>query len=72
MIHTAAIQPSHNAPPIPLPAGYVGPILLPGTHRQVWWTGRVAIGLRYDPMREAAAPGASAEWLQTVMLRPSA
>jgi hypothetical protein len=32
-----------------IPEGYAGPIALPGTGRMVWWTGRVAIGLRYVP-----------------------
>ena len=25
-----------------------GPVLLPWSGRRVWWTGRVAIGLRYE------------------------
>jgi hypothetical protein len=32
-----------------VPRGYVGPVALPGTGRMVWWTGRIAIGLRYAP-----------------------
>ena len=32
-----------------VPQGYVGPIALPGTGRIVYWTGRIAIGLRYAP-----------------------
>ena len=32
-----------------VPAGYVGPLAIPGTGRLIWWTGRVAIGLRYEP-----------------------
>ena len=30
-----------------VPQGYVGPVALPGTGRMVFWTGRIAIGLRY-------------------------
>ncbi len=30
-----------------VPKGYVGPVALPGTGRMVFWTGRIAIGLRY-------------------------
>jgi hypothetical protein len=32
-----------------VPSGYKGPVALPGTGRVVWWTGRIAIGLRYAP-----------------------
>jgi len=32
-----------------VPKGYVGPVALPGTGRIVFWTGRIAIGLRYAP-----------------------
>lgn len=32
-----------------VPEGYTGPVALPGTGRVVWWTGRIAIGLRYAP-----------------------
>ena len=34
-----------------VPRGYVGPVALPGTGRMVWWTGRIAIGLRYAPSK---------------------
>jgi len=34
-----------------VPSGYRGPVALPGTGRMVWWTGRIAIGLRYVPGR---------------------
>jgi hypothetical protein len=42
------------SPPAPfekgwVPQGYVGPVALPGTGRMVFWTGRIAIGLRYAP-----------------------
>jgi hypothetical protein len=32
-----------------VPKGYVGPVAMPGTGRIVYWTGRIAIGLRYAP-----------------------
>jgi hypothetical protein len=45
---------SSMSPPPPfdkgwVPQGYVGPVALPGTGRMVFWTGRIAIGLRYAP-----------------------
>jgi len=44
---------SASAPPLFekgwVPKGYVGPVALPGTGRIVFWTGRIAIGLRYAP-----------------------
>lgn len=52
-----------------IPKGHVGPVALSGTGRTVWWTGRVAIGLRYDPQRERAPAGQSALWIQDVLLR---
>lgn len=52
-----------------VPEGYLGPVVLPGSGRTVWWTGRIAIGLRYQrPPRAAAAPGGEA-WLQALLLR---
>lgn len=44
----------HTAPPLDLPRGYVGPARLPGSGQLIFWTGRVAIGLRH----RAAAPSA--------------
>jgi len=55
-------------PAIAVPEGHVGPVLLSGTGRTVWWTGRVAIGLRYEPPRWSEEMGQSAEWLQRVLL----
>jgi hypothetical protein len=42
---------SHSAPFDKgwVPQGYIGPVALPGTGRMVFWTGRIAIGLRYAP-----------------------
>ena len=56
-------------PPIKVPAGHVGPVELPGTGRMVWWTGRVAIGLRHQPTRNFGPITQSAMWIQSVMLR---
>ncbi len=52
-----------------IPDGHVGPVRLSGTGRTVWWTGRVAIGLRYQAPRPAHAAGPSARWIQDVLLR---
>ena len=46
--------------------------MLPGTGRVIWWTGRVAIGLRHEPAQRFDATTESALWLQDLMLRPSA
>jgi len=39
------------APAAAFPLGHVGEFVIPGTGRRVWWTGRVAIGLLYQPER---------------------
>jgi hypothetical protein len=52
-----------------IPNGHVGPVLLSDTGRTVWWTGRVAIGLRYRAPRSADTTSQSALWIQDVMLR---
>jgi hypothetical protein len=41
------LQPSAFIPP-----ARIGLVQLPGSTRLVWWTGRVAIGLRYWPARQ--------------------
>ncbi len=47
--------------------GYVGPVVLP-TGREVWWTGRVAIGLRHpDHARTTHALPESGRWVQAVL-----
>ena len=63
-----AIQLHGDALPVAIPPGHVGPVVLPGSGRLVWWTGRVAIGLRHQPQRPPALPSQSALWLQTLML----
>lgn len=60
----------HNsdAPPISIPHGYVGPVYTP-TGRLVWWTGRVAIGLRHRrPEHSDDVMTQSAHWLQRLVL----
>jgi hypothetical protein len=53
---------------VEIPKDHVGPVVIPGTNRLVWWTGRVAIGLRYDQTAGAGAPSQSAAWVQALML----
>lgn len=67
-------RPTHDAiaaeePPIQVPKGHVGPVLLSATGRTVWWTGRVAIGLRYEPPPRAEPPGRYALWVQDLLLK---
>jgi hypothetical protein len=54
---------------VDIPEGHVGPVLLSDTGRSVWWTGRVAIGLRYEASRHVDATSQSALWIQNVLLR---
>lgn len=66
---TSAIHRHDNAPPpVDIPPGHIGPVVLPGSGRLVWWTGRVAIGLRHQPQRHFDMPSQSALWLQSLML----
>lgn len=60
----------HNsaAPPVAIPPGHVGPFVIPGTGRMVWWTGRVAIGLRHQPERSFAPITTSSLWVQHLLL----
>jgi hypothetical protein len=46
----------------------VGPVVLPGSGRLIWWTGRVAIGLRHQPRPHGEAVSQSALWVQDLML----
>jgi hypothetical protein len=57
-----------SAPPFDVPRGHVGPFVIPGTGRMVWWTGRVAIGLRHQPVRCMEPLAQSALWIQQLML----
>lgn len=62
------IDHSSEAPPVPIPHGHVGEFVIPGTGRRVWWTGRVAIGLRYQPQRCLEPLARSSLWIQDLML----
>jgi hypothetical protein len=53
---------------IDVPEGHIGPVLLSETGRTVWWTGRVAIGLRYEAPDRSEPYGQSALWIQNVLL----
>jgi hypothetical protein len=67
---TASQIRTHDAaPPVQIPPGHVGPVVLPGTGRMVWWTGRVAIGLRHQPTRSFGPITQSALWVQNLMLQ---
>jgi hypothetical protein len=55
---------------VEVPKGHIGPVLLSKTGRTVWWTGRVAIGLRYEPVRYQESPGQSALLIQSALLKP--
>jgi hypothetical protein len=67
----SAATPIHlhrETPLLNVPEGYVGPLTLPGNNRTVFWTGRVAIGLRHQPPQFSAVPGQSALWIQDLLL----
>lgn len=61
------IHHSEAAPPPGLPPGYVGPAVLPGSGRLIYWTGRVAIGLRHgrEPL---GASNQAQRWIQDLLL----
>lgn len=65
---TSLIRNNDAAPPVQIPPGHIGPVVLPGTGRMVWWTGRVAIGLRHQPTRNFGPITQSALWVQSLML----
>ena len=65
------IKHDSSAPPANIPPGYVGEVVLPKTGRLVWWTGRVSIGLRYQPRRHFQPVAHSANWIQELMLGKS-
>jgi hypothetical protein len=70
----AGIGHSSDLPPVPIPRGHVGEFVIPGTGKRVWWTGRVAIGLRYQPQRCLEPVPQSSLWIQQLMTarRPAA
>ena len=53
--------------PLAIPAGYSGPLTFPGSGKTVWWTGRVAIGLRHQQARQGAV-AQSGTWIQDLLL----
>ncbi len=55
-----------------IPDGYVGPVSLPGTGRVVFWTGRVAIGLRYEQPARSREPSESETWIQGQLIDDAA
>ena len=61
------IRTNEASPPVQIPPGHVGPVVLPGTGRMVWWTGRVAIGLRHQATRNFGPMSQSALWVQSLM-----
>lgn len=67
-----AIRAHDDSPPVEIPPGHVGPVVLPGSGRLIWWTGRVAIGLRHQPERHYEMPSQSALWVQELMLGDAA
>ena len=69
---TDVIRHSSDVPPIEVPVGYLGPVVLPGSGRLVWWTGRVAIGLRHQAPQNYEAPSQSALWVQDLLLHKKA
>lgn len=72
MTSTTAIPSANDAAPLSLPSGYVGPAVLPGSNRHIWWTGRVAIGLRYVPPSRQTPAGRYGELLQcSLLMRPA-
>ena len=62
------IRLNSDFPLVAIPSGHVGPVVLPGSGRLVWWTGRVAIGLRHEAERRHEAPSQSALWVQNLMI----
>lgn len=57
-----------SGPPVSIPRDHVGPVALPGTGRLVWWTGRVAIGLRHVAVQRHQPTTQSTLWVQALML----
>ena len=54
---------------LPIPCGHIGPITLSGSGRLVWWTGRVAIGLRHQARRDFEVTSQSGLWIQALLLQ---
>ena len=67
-LRSRGIDHASSAPPVDIPPGHVGEFVIPGTGRRVWWTGRVAIGLRHQPVRSMETTTQSSMWIQNLML----
>ncbi|HET9976560.1 MAG TPA: hypothetical protein VFQ20_03930 [Burkholderiaceae bacterium] len=68
-MHAASsIRPNNDALPLNMPADYTGPVTLPGNGKTVYWTGRVAIGLRHQAPQFSNVTGQSALWIQDLLL----
>ena len=65
---TGALHHNDAAPPLAVPPGHVGPVVLPGSGRMIYWTGRVAIGLRHERPARHDLMSHSALWVQDVMV----
>ena len=65
---TTSIRLNEDALTMNLPMNYTGPVTLPGNGKTVYWTGRVAIGLRHQATQFGNGMGQSAIWIQKVLL----
>jgi hypothetical protein len=66
---TTALPPLLDDDYAPVPASATpGWVSLPGSGRQIYWTGRVAIGLRHQS-RRAPQTTISSDWIQSLLLR---
>lgn len=68
---TKALSPLLDADYALVPASATpGWVSLPGSGRQIYWTGRVAIGLRHQS-RRAPQTTISSDWIQSLLLQPT-
>lgn len=72
VVRMEVVKMGADAPPIPLPEGYKGPVMLPGTGRVVHWTGRLAIGLLHNAQDRIAPVQQSGLWIQKLLLKAKA
>jgi hypothetical protein len=69
LLHRTDGAPLSPLSTVVIPPDHVGEFVIAGTGRRVWWTGRVAIGLLYQPERRCEPVAQSALWVQELMLR---
>ncbi len=69
LLQVSGVREREHLQEFSVPKGHFGPLVISATGRMVWWTGRVAIGLRYEPPRYVETQGQSAEWIQRVLLK---